>query len=118
MPSPISDALSTLSDRGLRRLLGARTFLRGLDYARRRVVEDVQVAEASAQGRVKGSDSDPYTVRVDLTPDTYVYVFSVADGGAPLAIAFEVEPRRYWRSRGTIGLADGEPLPITQFIYP
>jgi superfamily II DNA or RNA helicase len=69
LPSPISDALSTLSDRGLRRLLGARTFLRGLDYARRRVVEDVQVAEASAQGRVKGSDSDPYTVRVDLTPE-------------------------------------------------
>jgi superfamily II DNA or RNA helicase len=29
----------------------------------------VQVAEASAQGRVKGSDSDPYTVRVDLTPE-------------------------------------------------
>ena len=69
MPSPISDALSTLSDRGLRRLLGARTFLRGLDYARRRVVEDVQVSDASAQGRVKGSDSDPYTVRVDLTPE-------------------------------------------------
>lgn len=69
MPSPISDALSTLSDRGLRRLLGARTFLRGLDYARRRVVEDVQVSEASAQGRVKGSDTEPYTVRVDLTPE-------------------------------------------------
>jgi superfamily II DNA or RNA helicase len=69
VPSPISDALSTLSDRGLRRLLGARTFLRGLDYARRRVVEDVQVSDASAQGRVKGSDSDPYTVRVDLTPE-------------------------------------------------
>jgi len=33
------------------------------------VVEDVQVSEASAQGRVKGSDSDPYTVRVDLTPE-------------------------------------------------
>ena len=50
-------------------MLGARTFLRGLDYARRRVVEDVQVSEASAQGRVKGSDTDPYTVRVDLTPE-------------------------------------------------
>jgi hypothetical protein len=69
LPSPISDALSTLSDRGLRRLLGARTFLRGLDYARRRVVEDVQVQDASAHGRVKGSDSDPYSVRVDLTPE-------------------------------------------------
>ena len=30
MPSSISDELSTLSDRQLRRLLGARTFLRGL----------------------------------------------------------------------------------------
>jgi superfamily II DNA or RNA helicase len=69
LPSPISDALSTLSDRGLRRLLGARTFLRGLDYARRRVVEDVQVNEASAHGRVKGSDTEPYVVRVDLTPE-------------------------------------------------
>jgi hypothetical protein len=69
LPSPISDALSTLSDRGLRRLLGARTFLRGLDYARRRVVEDVQVADAGAQGRVKGSDTEPYLVRVDLTPE-------------------------------------------------
>ena len=48
MPSPISDALSTLSDRGLRRLLGARTFLRGLDYARRRVVEDVQPLQGEA----------------------------------------------------------------------
>ena len=43
MGTPISDALSTLSDRGLRRLLGARTFLRGLEYFRRKVVEDVHV---------------------------------------------------------------------------
>ena len=34
--SSLADALSTLSDRGLRRLLGARTFLRGLDYEKRR----------------------------------------------------------------------------------
>lgn len=69
MSSPLSDALSTLSDRGLRRLLGARTFLRGLDYARRKVVEEVDVGLASAQGRVRGSEAEPYSVRVDLTPD-------------------------------------------------
>ena len=44
--SAISDALSTLSDRGLRRLLGARTFLRGLDYEKRKVVEDVDVNDS------------------------------------------------------------------------
>src|SRR5689334_13504635 len=65
MPS-IADALSTLSDRGLRRLLGARTFLRGLDYEKRRVVEDVGVNDSSARGRVKGSDPDPYEVAIHL----------------------------------------------------
>jgi superfamily II DNA or RNA helicase len=64
--SSLADALSTLSDRGLRRLLGARTFLRGLDYEKRKVVEDVGVNEASAYGRVKGSDADPYEVTIRL----------------------------------------------------
>ncbi|HEU4406537.1 MAG TPA: SNF2-related protein [Polyangiaceae bacterium] len=67
--SPIADTLSTLSDRGLRRLLGARTFLRGLEYARRRVVEEVAVRETVAEGRVRGSDSEPYLVKVLLTPE-------------------------------------------------
>jgi superfamily II DNA or RNA helicase len=64
--SSLSDALSTLSDRGLRRLLGARTFLRGLDYEKRRVVEDVRVNESIAQGRVKGSDPEPYETTIRL----------------------------------------------------
>jgi len=64
--SSLADALSTLSDRGLRRLLGARTFLRGLDYEKRKVVEDVGVNESSAHGRVKGSDPDPYEVTIRL----------------------------------------------------
>ncbi len=67
--SSLSDTLSTLSDRGLRRLLGARTFLRGLDYARRKVVEDVTVSEAEAKGRVRGSESEPYAVHVHLDPE-------------------------------------------------
>jgi hypothetical protein len=66
---PISDALSTLSDRGLRRLLGARTFLRGLEYFRRRVVEDITINEMTASGTVRASDSEPYPVAVELTPD-------------------------------------------------
>ncbi len=64
--SSLADALSTLSDRGLRRLLGARTFLRGLDYEKRKVVEDVGVNESSAHGRVKGSDPEPYDVTIRL----------------------------------------------------
>ena len=64
--SSIADALSTLSDRGLRRLLGARTFLRGLDYEKRRVVEDVRVNDATASGRVKGSDPEPYEAIIRL----------------------------------------------------
>ncbi len=66
---PISDALSTLSDRGLRRLLGARTFLRGLEYFRRRVVEEIVINEMSASGTVRATDSEPYPVVVELTPD-------------------------------------------------
>ncbi len=62
----MADALSTLSDRGLRRLLGARTFLRGLDYEKRRVVEQVSIDADSASGKVKGSDPDPYEVTMRL----------------------------------------------------
>ncbi len=67
--SSISETLSTLSDRGLRRLLGARTFLRGLDYEKRKVVEEVEVTEASAHGRVRGSDPDPYETTIRLGGD-------------------------------------------------
>ncbi len=66
MSSSLADALTTLSDRGLRRLLGARTFLRGLDYEKRRVVEQVTVDGDSASGKVKGSDPDPYEVTMRL----------------------------------------------------
>jgi superfamily II DNA or RNA helicase len=64
--SSLADALSTLSDRGLRRLLGARTFLRGLDYEKRKVVDDVHLNDSQARGRVKGSDPDPYEVTIRL----------------------------------------------------
>lgn len=64
--SSLADALSTLSDRGLRRLLGARTFLRGLDYEKRKVVEGVAVDATIATGKVKGSDPDPYEVTIHL----------------------------------------------------
>ena len=69
MSAPISDALATLSDRGLRRLLGARTFLRGLEYFRRRVVEDVAIDGTVASGRVRANDLQPFTVSVQLTTE-------------------------------------------------
>jgi superfamily II DNA or RNA helicase len=67
--SSIAGALSTLSDRGLRRLLGARTFLRGLDYEKRKVVGELQVNQANATARIKGSDADPYQTTIQLGGD-------------------------------------------------
>ncbi len=68
MPSPFADAISTLNDRALRRLLGARAFLRGYDYVRRRAVDHVEMGEASAKGSVRGTEPEPYVVQVQLTP--------------------------------------------------
>ena len=68
MATPFTEALSTLNDRNLRRLLGARAFLRGYDYVRRRAVTDTQVEEASASGRVSGTEAEPYRVWLQLTP--------------------------------------------------
>jgi superfamily II DNA or RNA helicase len=67
--STVADALSTLSDRGLRRLLGARTFLRGLEYARRKVVEHIAVSDTTASGQVKSPDGDPFVTQVTLTSE-------------------------------------------------
>lgn len=69
MSTPISDALSSLSDRSLRRLLGARTFLRGLEYFRRRIVEEIEVGEATASGTVRPAEGEPFPVAIDLTPE-------------------------------------------------
>lgn len=69
MAAPISDALATLSDRGLRRLLGARTFLRGLEYFRRKAVDRVQIGGTTASGYVRANEADPFRVKVELTPD-------------------------------------------------
>lgn len=68
MSTPFTEALSQLNDRALRRLLGARAFLRGYDYVRRQAVSDVQMEELSAQGHVRGTDPEPYTVKLQVTP--------------------------------------------------
>ncbi len=47
-------------------MLGARTFLRGLDYEKRKVVDEVHLNDSTAEGRVKGSDPDPYDVTIKL----------------------------------------------------
>ena len=69
MADPISDALATLSDRGLRRLLGARTFLRGLEYFRRKAVENLTIDRSTASGSVRANDALPFQVNVELTQD-------------------------------------------------
>ena len=54
--TPFTEALSQLNDRALRRLLGARAFLRGYDYVRRQAVTDVAMEDLSAKGAVRGTD--------------------------------------------------------------
>jgi len=66
--TPFTEALSQLNDRALRRLLGARAFLRGYDYVRRQAVTDIQMEELSATGRVRGTDPEPYSVKLQVTP--------------------------------------------------
>jgi hypothetical protein len=66
--TPFLEALSSLTDRALRRLLGARAFLRGTDYVRRGAVADVVLGELSARGLVRGSDPEPYRVELQVTP--------------------------------------------------
>ena len=72
MADPISDALTNLSDRGLRRLLGARTFLRGLEYFRRRSVEDISLGGSVVTGNVRGSEPDPFRVKLELAAEGLV----------------------------------------------
>jgi len=69
--TPFQEAISTLNDRALRRLLGARAFLRGLDYVRRQAVTDVAVGDAEAKGHVRGTDAEPYAVTLQLTPNGF-----------------------------------------------
>src|SRR5580700_4961913 len=68
LASPFSEALSTLNDRALRRLLGARAYLRGYDYVRRHAVDNIVVEDAGARGPVRGTDVDPYQVTLQLSP--------------------------------------------------
>jgi hypothetical protein len=42
--------------------------LRGYDYVRRQAVTDVQMEELSATGRVRGTDPEPYSVKLQVTP--------------------------------------------------
>ena len=66
LSTPFLEALSTLSDRQLRRTLGARAFLRGLDYARKGAVSDTVLNDVDARGLVKGSDPEPYSVTLGI----------------------------------------------------
>ena len=69
--TPFSEALSQLNDRALRRLLGARAFLRGYDYVRRQAVTDVVMEDLSAKGAVRGTEPEPYAVKLQVTPSGF-----------------------------------------------
>ena len=71
LATPFQEALSTLNDRGLRRLLGARAFLRGYDYVRRHAVDGISMDESSARAAVRCSEPEPYQVGLQLTPSGF-----------------------------------------------
>jgi superfamily II DNA or RNA helicase len=71
LASPFTDALSTLNDRALRRLLGARAYLRGYDYVRRHAVGDIVIEDAGARGQVRGTEAEPYRVTIQLSPNGF-----------------------------------------------
>ena len=48
--------------------MGARAFLRGYDYVRRQAVTDIVMEELSATGHVRGTDPEPYKVKLQVTP--------------------------------------------------
>ena len=103
LASPFTEALSTLNDRALRRLLGARAYLRGYDYVRRHAVEDISIDDASARGNVRGSDADPHKVSIQLAPSGFTSLcscpaFATSNGGhckhvAALLIALRDQAR-------------------------
>jgi superfamily II DNA or RNA helicase len=103
LASPLTETLSTLNDRALRRLLGARAYLRGYDYVRRHAVEDVVLEEAGARGHVRGTDADAYKVTLQLTPSGFTSsctcpAFASSNGGhckhvAALLIALRDQAR-------------------------
>jgi superfamily II DNA or RNA helicase len=72
LTTPFTEALSQLNDRALRRILGARAFLRGYDYVRRQAVSDLLFADISATGIVRGTDADPYGVKLQVTPTGFI----------------------------------------------
>src|SRR5882672_1420133 len=103
LASPFTEALSTLNDRALRRLLGARAYLRGYDYVRRHAVEDIVIEDAAARGHVRGTEADPYKVKLQLTPAGFTSsctcpAFASSNGGhckhvAALLIALRDQAR-------------------------
>jgi len=103
LASPFTEALSTLNDRALRRLLGARAYLRGYDYVRRHAVDGIVIEDAGARGNVRGTDAEPYRVTLQLTPGGFVSTctcpaFASSNGGhckhvAALLIALRDQAR-------------------------
>jgi superfamily II DNA or RNA helicase len=117
LASPFTEALSTLNDRALRRLLGARAYLRGYDYVRRHAVEDVVLEDAGARGHVRGTDADAYKVTLQLTPSGFTSsctcpAFASSNGGhckhvAALLIALRDQARGAQRRPAPAPAANG-----------
>ena len=60
----------------------------------------------------------PEPERMELTPESLVYVFNVSEATAPIRITFDMETAKAGSHNGNIALENGTSVNISQFIYP
>jgi hypothetical protein len=60
----------------------------------------------------------PQPRRVEAEAERLHYTFSASQMGPPITVSFNVEPEQSGRVTGRLGLASGQVLDFTQFIYP
>jgi len=67
---------------------------------------------------LKVSAIAPQPERMELTPDSLVYIFKVSEASAPVRVTFDMETAKAGSHSGDIALENGASVNISQFIYP
>jgi hypothetical protein len=60
----------------------------------------------------------PEPESVEVGPDRLTYVFNVDELEGPTAVAFNLQPQKFGRLQGQVGLEGEEPVSFGQFVYP
>jgi hypothetical protein len=84
-------------------------------------VEDSEIRLWIGAGYAESLSIDaivPEPERAEVRADGVVYTFNVADASGPLQIVVHYEHDSYWRANGELGLANGEPVKMSQVVMP